>query len=425
MNRGTLSETRSGKTKMNQDIAHSRRRPRASGTARLCVGTVLSVMMAVWFPGKELLAQKVPSHTLGAPIASLAQGFTRIAGIHEYQDGSILLLDTGDRLVYVVSADLATATQVGRHGAGPGEYTQPLRILTLGGDSIGVYDGPNGRLLVVKAHGETSGIIDLRYGAPSPALQLGGNRRIPSQADTLGRFYAQTPPFSSSGRGQVRAPDSMAIQRWSAIGRRDTAAFVLVDDATRQRQIAGSPALRPLGPFSAVSRWCVSPDGVVAVVYPTPYRVVIYSDEAGRAEGEALPNERIRVTEQHKEAYREEMTKPRKMLMGSVANPGSGAVGRARLPFNEPAEWPEFLPPYPNDAGIGFSGRGNLWIERSLASANALPVYDIVDRAGTRIGTVQLPIGRRLAGFGSNVVYLVRRDDVDLEYLERYPWPPR
>jgi len=101
------------------------------------------------------------------------------------------------------------------------------------------------------------------------------------------------------------------------------------------------------------------------------------------------------------------------------------AVGRARLPFNEPAEWPEFLPPYPNDAGIGFSGRGNLWIERSVPSADDGPLYDIIDRSGARIATVHLPIGRRLAGFGSDAVYLVRRDEVDLEYLERYRLPPR
>ena len=70
------------------------------------------------------------------------------------------------------------------------------------------------------------------------------------------------------------------------------------------------------------------------------------------------------------------------------------------------------------------SPAGELWVERWLpASRN--PQMDVFDGEGSRLGTVDLPEGRTLIGFGttadgSPAVYLVRTDEFDLKWLERY-----
>jgi hypothetical protein len=50
-------------------------------------------------------------------------------------------------------------------------------------------------------------------------------------------------------------------------------------------------------------------------------------------------------------------------------------------------------------------------------------VYDVFDRAGKLLRHVRLPDATRLVGSGKNSIYLVRIDDDDLQWLERYRRP--
>jgi hypothetical protein len=68
---------------------------------------------------------------------------------------------------------------------------------------------------------------------------------------------------------------------------------------------------------------------------------------------------------------------------------------------------------------LRFAYDGKLWIQRTV-EAGSPTVFDVVDRTGQRIEQIQLPPNRRLVGFGAHTVYLVVKDEVDLEYLERY-----
>jgi hypothetical protein len=52
-----------------------------------------------------------------------------------------------------------------------------------------------------------------------------------------------------------------------------------------------------------------------------------------------------------------------------------------------------------------------------------LRVYDVFDGTGKLARHVMLPDDTRLVGFGKNSVYLVRIDDDDLQWLERYRRP--
>ena len=87
-------------------------------------------------------------------------------------------------------------------------------------------------------------------------------------------------------------------------------------------------------------------------------------------------------------------------------------------PPEEPTDWPEELPPFLRDAAM-FATDGRLWVQRTTP-ADQPPTFDVFDSEGQRVEQVTLPHGRRLIGFGNGTVYAVSRDELDLEYLERY-----
>jgi hypothetical protein len=50
-------------------------------------------------------------------------------------------------------------------------------------------------------------------------------------------------------------------------------------------------------------------------------------------------------------------------------------------------------------------------------------LYDIINGQGKLVERVQLPPRTKLVGFGVSTVYVVRLDQDDLQYLQRYPLP--
>jgi hypothetical protein len=365
----------------------------------------------------RLAAQQVPVTTIRSTDreASLAQGFTRIVAIRELQDGRLVLLDADDRLVYIVSATLTEARQIGRTGDGPGEYRMPSRLLPLGADTTAVLDTHNGRLLTITASAEPGRILDLRFSNGRSTSQP------PSASDLTNRFYARARPVRTSPDGTLEVADSVAILRWTLNGQPDTAAFI-ADDPERYQLRGGLVRSSPITPFEPRPSWTVGADGRIAVVYPDPYHVMLIAPNRNSTEGPALPHEPIRVTEEHKQVHRAEAERPRPTMGGRINDPQSAAITMISWPFREPSEWAEFLPPFLVNAVIQFDPDGNLWVERTTPSPSDSR-YDIIGRDGSLRHVVHLPAGTRLLGFGPRSLYVVRRDDVDLEYLDRYARP--
>jgi len=381
-------------------------------------GYVLSVFVGL--SSGPISAQEVPTSSLIGPTAVLTQGFTRIAGIRELRDGRVVLLDADDRSVHVVAAGLRGLSPVGRTGSGPGEYQLPSRLFALQGDSTAILDSPNGRLLVVTPDAVPGGIIDLRYASGASGTRPTA-MPVPMESDARGRFYSQASPIAANANGESMLVDSAAIVRWVPDGPRDTAGYVAVDNS-RRRLMGGITASTPRPPFSPVARWTVSRGGRVAVVYPEPFHVVFFSNRGERHVGPSISYEPIKLTEIHKEAYREEAERPRPRVTVSLRD-RSSAIATTRWPFQEPDEWPDFLPPFTSQAVLKFAPDGNLWLERTVPDPGQQLRYDVIDSTGVLVGRVLLAPETRLVGFGVDAVYVVRRDEMDLEYLERYPMP--
>jgi hypothetical protein len=65
---------------------------------------------------------------------------------------------------------------------------------------------------------------------------------------------------------------------------------------------------------------------------------------------------------------------------------------------------------------------GHVWVERYVA-AGERPVVDVFDGSAERVGVVTIPVDCSVGGFGDGTVYLIRRDDLGFQWLERYDRP--
>jgi hypothetical protein len=66
---------------------------------------------------------------------------------------------------------------------------------------------------------------------------------------------------------------------------------------------------------------------------------------------------------------------------------------------------------------------GKLLVERYSSISHPANSYDIIDRRGVVVGVISLPVNQRIVGFGSRSVYTAVIDDLDVERLQRHPWP--
>jgi hypothetical protein len=318
--------------------------------------------------------QQVPVITHSHPDRVSERGFSNLVGVKELRDGQVIIVDGLEKLVLLLDPGLANGRPIGRIGSGPQEYQAPSRLFSLVGDSSAVRDQRNRRLLVLGPDGEPTGVL--------PYLSVAGAGLLVA-SDREGRLY-------SSWRGTVLrwSPPSPVL---------DTVASFPTPNA-RPAGYVYDPKYE--NPFPPLPQWAVAPSGTIAVVHPDPYRVEMFGADGIGREGPVIPIDPVEVTEEHKEQWRERMTRP-----------GFGLLF-------EPTSWPRHLPPFLRDAAI-YTPDGRLWIQRTTPWGDP-PTFDVFDPAGRLVERVKLPPGRRLIGFGKGTAYSVVRDDLDLEYIELY-----
>src|SRR6185503_1996122 len=73
--------------------------------------------------------------TLGPPIATSSQEFSRIANMRELTDGRLLVTDFNEQSITVVDFKSNSAKVIGRKGDGLGEYALVTRLFPFGGDT--------------------------------------------------------------------------------------------------------------------------------------------------------------------------------------------------------------------------------------------------------------------------------------------------
>jgi hypothetical protein len=368
------------------------------------------------------------ARTLRTPEVEYAEPFTAISGVRELSDGRVIVADRVEKTLQLLDLASGTATPIGREGGGPNEYQMPGQLFALPGDSTALFDFGNMRYLLIAPNGTVAGTFTtVDPGEGDIRLML-----APRAADAQGNFYFFDRGMNRGPGGGIAmaSPDSGTVLRFDR-RTRTTTPVARVALPKMEVSSSGGPGgaqrftMRMSSPYAAQDDWVAGLDGRVAVVRHDPYRVEWVAPNGQRVVGPVLPYERLRVTDADKEEYRTRSRGASVQAM-SVRIGGGGASGSnapppstANMRLPEPTDWPEFKPPFTGNAAV-VAPDGALWVLRTRPAGDRAPRYDVFDSFGKLTGTMVLPADTRLIGFGRNSAYLVRTDEDDLQYLQKY-----
>jgi hypothetical protein len=361
---------------------------------------------------------QLPLIVLGGPPDHVFNSeFIQLTKVVELSDGRVIALHFGDNRLLMLDPRTGTSTPISRVGSGPGEYRLANALFALRGDTAAVRDGSGtGQLLLIHPDGKAGRGITANPGFGCTPSQV-NMRQLVSAADTSGMFYSQAEPFDLRVRTRIEMVDSAAIIRWNGACRQDTVAHMPSDQKSRRTTNIGLRA------FTARANWVVAPDGRVAIVHPSPFRIELYSRSKDKLTGPVIPFVPDRVTEAVKDKVRELAREPQRIEV-SYAD-GRTGVRTVRVPWREPESWPDVLPPFMGENAAQFAPDGRLWIRQYQLGDDEPVRYWVVDRRGEFVQRVQLPPRSTIVGLGRLYIYVMRRDADDIERLERHRYEPQ
>lgn len=387
---------------------------------RLVVGLLLLAVL----PSARVMtvAGQVPTVRLGEPDATFPEAFALIQRTRELPDGRVIVADPLGQVLVVADLSTGRADTLGGLGQGPGEYRQPDAVFPLPGDSTLLVDLGNARLTAIGPAGEFAETWPIAQGEPGP----GGGLLIllPRGVDSDGRIYFQP---VGGGRGP-QLPDSAAVVRWSrADGSMDTITRVKLPGMTRATAGgAGNQNVRIAPrPLSPQDTWAVAWDGRVAVARAGDYHLEWVDADGETVVGPRVTYEPVEIRSSDKEEWLEEQGNGLAISM-SVEN------GRGQMSFRrgggdreqsqiDALEWPTAKPAF-RSGGVWVAPDGTVWVHRHVP-AGAPAMFDRFDSRAVLVSRIEAPKGREIVGFGRESVFLVRTDDLGLQWLERYRLP--
>ena len=380
-------------------------------------------------------AQNVPSRQLAKPDAEFSEPFTAIGGVRELRDGRVIVNDATEKTLQLLDFTSNKAMSIGREGEGPHEYGIPARLIALPGDTTLLVDILNLRYLVILPDGKAGDTFVLDDKADRRMVGLA------TAVDNRGRFYFVSDRYGDrDATGFASAKDRVVFWRSRGAPRADTIAVLAVPAGrqTAARTMPGGKLYnytnRPLHPEDVVA---FAGDGRIAVVRASDYHVEWISPDGSVVKGPPVRYQPIRITEAEKQAFIEGQTRPGRIITygpknstgtsapaGGAGAPSGGAVPVAPKGLFDEKDmvWPAAKPPFLVNAATVAPG-GRLWVLRTRAHNDAVPSYDVFDARGQLVERVVLPKDGRLVGFGAGTIYLARRDQDDLQYLQRFRVP--
>lgn len=356
-----------------------------------------------------LAAQKRVDLT-GAPVAAITEPFSHLVGIRELPGDRAITADLRELKVLLVDFGRDEVTSLARKGNGPGEFQFPMNVLAAPNHETWISDPTVNKVHAVSPAGIFTGTL----ATPEPSMTGGiPSLMVARGVDRDGRLYYQTRRVDPQAR---RFADSIEIQRWNRTTKTMETVARLPSPASAGPASQGSAARTGVTPFAPQEYWLPLPDGRIAFARPSPYRVDVIGANGTAIPGTAQPYAPIRVTAADREAYRSTMGS------GAMAMPrvrGTGGSGSAPTIADE--AFPATKPPFTGQHAVLVTPEGEIWIHRTRAATDPVPIYDIWDGAGKVIGKATLRPNSRVIGFGAGTAYVERRDPKDdLLYLEKY-----
>ena len=340
-----------------------------------------------------MVATQLPAQTskqaLPAPNGRLNVGFSDLTTLRELADGRVLLFDRKEERLVVGEFSSGSVYDVARKGQGPAEFEFIATFLALAGDTTIAADQTRRWLVLVGDSVVRKVLPD--HSALQRALQ-------PLGADKNARILTQD--FRGSWGAPAESTLAVLVHRVS--GAADTIARMALDGRSSRVSTGTTPGGRAVSvrriPLQAWETPLLFFDGWVAIARIAPYRVDWRAPGGRWTLGRPLPVRSTRMTDAEKAAY----------------------IKRHSWSRNA-TDWPSALPPFENPVTLLASPDGRLVVKRLPTIAEPGTRYDVIDRAGNRVGQIVLPQNEHILGFGASSVYVVVTDGDGVQRLRRHP----
>jgi len=393
----------------------------SAASLHLCTA-VVAALIAV---PAVLVAQSprgAPESRLRPAADELQKTFSVIASVRELADGRVLVSDEKEAVLALADFRTQTVRQIGRQGAGPGEYRQLGRIWALAGDSSLMKEPFAPRWIAFRRDDAVA-----TAGAADPAVRIVGMNRI-AGTDTLGHVFWLQVARGVDGRPSMR--DSMFVVRLDRHSLKvDTIARAQSEDgwaagagvSSRAAPVAaraggGSATPRAYAlALSAPDQIAVFADGWVAVARAAPYRIEWCPANRACRAGPVLQAVQPPMSDREKRAY----------LVAAATTQSWPPTTE----ISETSGWPSTVPPFVTPTSrIDASALlplpdGRLLVERLSTAAAPSRRYDIIDRSGAVVAHLQMELTERIVGVSARFAYVAVIDDDGLQHLRRHPWP--
>jgi hypothetical protein len=337
--------------------------------------------------------QATPLHSIGAKEGGPVE-FGSIRSILLDSAGTLIVVDARSRTLLEFDSTGALVRQIGRDGAGPGEYRSPYSIAWLG-ESLALLDPSNARIGVFRHDG---GWI-----TSWPVQPITGGQNI--------RLFRTPPGFSAFAFRRTASGSEGLYVRYEAGGPRDTVVL-----ASRPTDLeTGIECLRPdkaisffTNPFVASFLQIPLGDGRQAVARTDAYRIAFLGREGDTTmvvAGDATPGP---VSDAEWAPVVEELEKFRREWPTAQCN---------RTSFDRPAAKPVLN-------WLFLDGTGRLWVE---VVTNEGTRYDIFDAAGHPVASVDgLPPTGEIdpSVAGGRAAFVVRDSSTDVPSIRVFRLAP-
>lgn len=383
--------------------------------ARCAAALSFAFVATVAATAPALMAQALPVRDLPKPTTEVEEPYSLISGVRDAGRGLLVVADAMDGELTVVNFATGERTPLGRQGSGPGEYRAPGGIYRIRGDTIWVMDPPQQRIAAF--------LPDMKAGVPFPLQMFDTQSRTaimaPFAVDDAGRFYSSALPVSGPN---MQIPDSVDVIRFDprGTGPRTPITRVRFPTSGKPEMIVEGQTVKYTMAFPGLvtaDSWTVFPDGRMAIVHGATYSVEFIGADGKRVMSKPIAFEKVSVTKADQEA---EMTEAKRQLAEQMKAVQRSMPAGVKLEINmtPPETWPTQYPAI-TPMAIHAGPDGMLWVRRATPAKLDREQWDVIDRAGAVVARWRVPARTRLVGVGAGVVYTVRLDSDDLQYLQK------
>lgn len=337
----------------------------------------------------------VPEVVYGESGADEVQ-FVWIRAARRLPDGRVVALDPRLQTLFVFSPEGDLLAQAGREGDGPGEFKRPGGAVSLGGDTILVYDASHMRFSLFDTDGNF--LDDHRLEKPE------GGEEVP-RLTLYGLVDAVGDTLTLRGEGFSFRSNSSGDYVWENPTLRYTSDGTLVGEVAEPTRMwfydtSDGPRTRLFGGAQDV----MAVNGLVYIGDRERYEVRIYDPPRGLVRVDRLERPRRRVTDETVQRYRDRLAE-------NIEDPDRL---KQRLEFVDKSPVADSLPWIQN---VTADALGNVWVTEYAVPGQESPAVGVFSAEGEWLGTVQLPPNFHPLDIGQDYVLGVLRDELDVQHL--------